>query len=174
MAETIPGSLSRPRQHLMLMVFMASIAVLTTSGCGRVIRFRITNMSGKAIAVTSGHTNKTVQIPVGESASVPHSSGDITVKLPDGTVWIYANLSPQQLSGTSFLEHEVYSPFACPDGYVCRGSSTAHLVLAKDGRLYVVTSDVKESDLETLEQPMGFPAKPDDCGRPENAVEPKK
>ena len=139
----------------------AIATTLTMCGCGRLTRFHITNQSGKAISVTSGHTNKTVQIRDGKAAFVPHGSGNITVTLPGGKTWVYTNLSPQQLSGTSFLEHKSYVLFRCQDGYVFRGSSTAHLVLTKDGRLYVVTSDVRETDVETLEQPDGFPVEPD-------------
>ncbi|MFO7904644.1 MAG: hypothetical protein R6U98_18415 [Pirellulaceae bacterium] len=126
------------------------------------IRFHITNETGKTISVTSDHTKKTVQIRNGKAAFVPHSSGNITVTLPGGKAWVYTNLSPQQLRETSFLEHESHSLFGYQDGYMFRGSSTAHLVLTKDGCFYVVASDVnlKETNVQSLEQPEGFPVKP--------------
>jgi hypothetical protein len=139
------------------LLFLSMALVMMIGGCGQLTQFRITNATGKEVAVTSGHTKKTVHILNGKTAHVPHTSGDITVTLPDGKTWVYRNLSPLDLKGTPFMAEKHYVFFGFQDGYVFRGSWTVDLLLSKDGRLYVVLPDAKSVDVEELNEPKGFP-----------------
>lgn len=143
------------------------ISVLTVifQGCGQLTRFRITNTTGQAVAVTSNHTKKTVRIPNQKRASVPHTSGDITVNMPDGKTWVYRKLSPLDFQGTPFMIRKRYWFFGIQDGYVIRGSWTVDLILDKSGRLYAARPDAENMDVKKLKQPKGFPVKPDEDGK---------
>jgi hypothetical protein len=131
---------------------LSSLLVMMFGGCGGVLhQFQIENATGEEVAVTSGHTQKTVSIPNQKAARVPHDSGDITVTMRDGKTWLYRNLSPTDLRGTPFLI-ETSSVFG--------GSRTVNLLLHKNGRLYAIPPDAKETDIEKLKQPRGFPVEP--------------
>jgi hypothetical protein len=135
-------------------------AIVMMGGCAQLTRFRIRNATGKKIAVTSAHTQKTVHIPDKKAAFVPHTLGDITVTLPDGKTWVYRNLSPLELNGTAFMVRKQYFFFGYEDGCFFRGSSTVNLLVNKDGRLYAIPPDAKDVDVEKLEEPKGFPVMP--------------
>ena len=142
-------------------------------GCGQLTQFRITNATGKEVTVTSGHTGKAVRVANQKAALVPHTSGDFTVTMPDGKVWVYKNLSPLDLKGTPFMVEKHYTFFGVQDGYVFRGSWTVNLILSKNGRLYAISPDAKDVDVERLEQPKGFPVKPEEAKGAEKRQVPK-
>ncbi len=157
------GGLRLPALGFAVLLFVVmAVLPMMIGGCGQFTQFRITNATGKEVAITSGHTHKTVRIPDQKVALVPHTSGDITVTLPDGKVWIYKNLSPLDIKSTPFMVEKHYTFFGVQDGYVFRGSWTVNLLLNKDGRLYAVPPDAKKVDVEKLEQPKGFPIKPEE------------
>jgi hypothetical protein len=142
------------------LVFFAAVIVMMIDGCGQLTQFSIKNATSGDVEVTSGHTQKTVRIPDQKTALVPHTSGDITVTLPDGRIWVYKNLSPLDLKGTPFMVEKHYLFFGYQDGYIFRGSWTVNLLLSKDSRLYVIPPNAKDVDVEKLKQPKGFPVKP--------------
>jgi hypothetical protein len=125
------------------------------------VQFRITNVTGKDVAVTSSHTRKTTHIPDGAAAVVPHAVGDISIHR-DGTTWLYKKLSPLDFEGTPY---KLFRSYHIPFG---GGVVTVNLWLDKDGRLYAVLPDAKldpknkKVDLKKLAQPKGFPAKPEE------------
>ena len=132
---------------------LSSMLVMMFGGCqGPTHQFQIENATGEEVAVTSGHTQKTVSIPNQKTARVPHSGGDITVTMRDGKTWLYRNLDPWDLRGTPFLIET--------SSYVFGGSRTVNLLLHKNGRLYAILPDAKETDIEELKQPRGFPVEP--------------
>ena len=132
---------------------LSSLLIMMFGGCTGVLhQFQIENATGEEIAVTSGHTQKTVRIPDQETVRVPHGSGNITVTMQDGKTWLYRNLSPADLSGTPFLV-ETSSVFG--------GSRTVNLLLQKNGHLYVILPDANKTDIERLKQPASFPIKPE-------------
>ena len=128
---------------------------------GPLDQFRITNATGERVMVTSAHTQKSLSIANQETASISHSSGDITVTMPDGKTRIYRNLSLSDLWGTPFLVKKQYSLFRVRDGYVISGLFTVNLLLDKNGLLYAVSPDANDMDVGKLKQPKGFPVKPD-------------
>jgi hypothetical protein len=154
-----------------MVLIVTAMFLMMLGGCGYMERFQITNATGKEVAVTSAHTGKTVRIPNQKAALVPHSLGDITVTLPDGTTWVYKNLEPGALRGTQFGTKKSYLLFGYQDGYFFRGSWTANLLLNRDARMYAVPPDVKDVDVEKLEEPKGFPVKPEEAKGAEKAAE---
>jgi hypothetical protein len=155
------------RVRSMTLVFVVPCMLLSivlstmAGGCAHMERFRITNATGSAVTVTSGHTKKTVRIPDGDSVLVPHGTGNITITMPDGKTWVYQNLAPHNLEGTPFVTKTSYLFFGYEDGYFFRGSTTANLLLDKNSRLYGVHPNAKDVDVGKLEQPKGFPIVPD-------------
>jgi len=145
------------------------VLAMIAAGCAQGTQFRITNATGEEVAVTSAHTKKTISIPKQKAALVPHTSGDISVRLPDGTTWVYRNLSPLELKGTPFAVEKHYWLFGVQDGDLLRGLLTANLLLNKDGRLYAVPPDAKDVD-EKLKQPRGFPVKPEEVRDAKNSA----
>jgi hypothetical protein len=143
------------------LLFLITVPFLMVGG-GQLTRFRIANATGAEVAVTSDHTKKTVHIPNGKTANIPHTVGAITVALPDGKTWVYRRLSPLDLKKTPFAAKRHYVFFGVQDGYLVRGSLTVDLVLGKDGRIYANLPDAKGLDIGELKQPNGFPVKPDE------------
>lgn len=144
---------------MVIIVFSVIPIVLMSWPWGHMVQFRITNASGKEIAVTSRHTHKTVRILDQKAATIPHALGDIEVALPDGKTWVYRNFAPLDLQGTPFMVTKEYVFFGVKDGYAFSTSSTLNLLFNKDGHLYAVSPNPNDMDVEKMEQPEGFPLK---------------
>lgn len=154
---------------LMLLIVTGAL-MATQRGCSSPfafkLQFRITNMTGKDVAVTSAHTRQTTSIPNQAAAVVPHGHGDITVRQRDGKTWVYKDVSRMSLEGTSYA---IIKRYAIPFG---GGTSTVNLVLDKDGWLHVVPPDAKDVDIGQLKQPEGFPLKPNVAEVTKESTEP--
>ena len=154
-----PLRLVGPTSLLLVLVVM-NLLMMPQRGCSFLFeyteQFRITNATGKEVAVTSAHTQQTTRIPNGAAALVPHGEGDITIKQGDGKTWLYKKVSPLDLEGTPY---KIIRDYPVPFG---GGTWTVNLLLDKDGRLYVVSPDAKDVEVAKLKQPEGFPVKPDE------------
>jgi hypothetical protein len=145
------------KASLLLLLLAAVFLMFITDVFAWNLRFQITNRTGEEIVVTSSHTHDSVRISSKMAALVPHGTGDIVIKRPNGTTWRYRDLSPLQFDGTPYMVvREYHIPFG-------GGSKTVGLFVDKDGRMYVVLPGAKDINLEKLEQPKGFPVKPDDA-----------
>lgn len=116
--------------------------------------FRLTNLSGKEVSVTSNHTHDTTRIRPGATKRIPHGGGSIIIEQSGGAVWVYPNLRPSDLAKTPYLViRKSPLPFAA-------GSMTASLALSPDGRVFAATSGTTEGEFCSIEQPPGFPLQP--------------
>ena len=64
-----------------------AILVAALTGCVAT-ELRVTNHSGSSIQFFSGHTQKSVSIPLGATVTVPHTSGKAIIAQRD-VVWTY-------------------------------------------------------------------------------------
>jgi hypothetical protein len=118
------------------------------------VGFRLTNLSGKEVFVTSCHTNRVYCIGNDSAALIPHGGKGIKIEQTGGATWLYENLSPMDLAGTQYLiKRRYHIPFG-------GGSGTATLVLVRDGRLFAALPGATEEELSSTGQPPGFPLQP--------------
>lgn len=155
----------------LLMLLVATVLLMVAErGCSSMfafrLQFRIINATGTAVAVTSAHTQQTTGIPNRAAAVVPHGQGDITIKQRGGKTWVYRNVSPGDLEGTPY---KIIRHYPIPFG---GGTWTVNLLLAEDGRLYVVPPDGQDADVGKLKQPEGFPLKPNEGKDVKDGMEP--
>jgi len=154
---------------LLVVVVAAGILMIPEGGCsslfGVTLQFRITNATGKEVAVTSAHAQQVTRIASQARGIVEHAGGDITVKQKNGKTWVYKNVSRMDLEREPY---RVFRSYPIPFG---GGTSTVNLLLAKDGRLYVVPSGAKDVDVEKLRQLKGFPLTPEEVKRAEKTAE---
>jgi hypothetical protein len=146
-------------------VILTTVGCAMLGGCDRLfeyrVGFRLYDMSGQSIDVTSLHTNRTTVVSDGKSKLVPHGDGGIIISKHDGTVLSFKNISPMDLSHTPFVRTRNYwIPFG-------GGTFTAHLALAKNGFLYAVRPASHADDdakLVKAGQPPGYPLAPSSVG----------
>ena len=139
---------------LFVLFGIASLALAT--GCSVTTQFRIKNATGQDVTVTSAQTKEAIGIADGASRLIPHTAGNVTVTYADGNSWLYKNLSPLQFRETSFATFKKH---------LYGSSITVDLLLAKDGRVYVMPAKAKDFDAQKSEQPAGFPIVPSEYPR---------
>jgi len=118
------------------------------------VGFRLTNLSGKELFVTSFHTNRVYYIGDGATVLIPHGGEGIKIEQTGGATWSYGYFDPLDLVGGPYL---IKRQYCIPFG---GGSATATLALARDGRLFAVLAGATEEELSETKQPAGFPVQP--------------
>ncbi len=118
------------------------------------VGFRLTNLSGKEVYVTSLHTNRVFCIGNEATELIPHGGEGLKIEQTGGATWTYGHFDPLDLARTPYaVARNYWIPFG-------GGSCTATLALARDGRLFAALPGATEDELSSTEQPPEFPLQP--------------
>ena len=93
----------------MIMVCLA-VAMLTGCVC---TELAVKNATPEKITVTSGHTGKSYGIRSGKTATVPHTTGSLSVVTETGRKWEYPAVSALggKAEGYFIFWHKIVAPF---------------------------------------------------------------
>jgi hypothetical protein len=81
-------------------------------------RYKITNKTGNALIITSGHTNESKNIQNNQTTFLSHGSGGLNVTFANGKCFKYGDLTSNDLTNAQYGEKKQYSFITFVDGYL--------------------------------------------------------
>jgi len=132
------------------------LLLLVASGCqmSRKCSLKIDNQSGHTVHITSGHTGRTVRIPIGGFVILEHAIGSLDITTDDGQSWHYAEISvPDNVQSVDST-----SPLG-------QSKTRLELKLDKEGNLHPLVKGQMKDSVAPI-KPTPKPQQPKESGSP--------
>lgn len=136
-------------KNALLLLLLFSIFFL--NGCHVTNSFYLQNQVGSNIAVTSGHTGKTLNISKNRTKEIFHAKGPVSIQNINGGSWNYDLISVLDVKDDKYRYHSYrfFSP-----------KISIYLIINKNGEICILQVNDKKANKCPEAQPYYYPLKP--------------